>query len=257
MPARTSAPYVFAIVCLAMAGGSLYFKIDGKFIGLVLLALSPWIAPKLLPFLETLKFGGMELKFRKELEERVTNTEQLAHATAARFMPPKPPGRTRTKKALSVAAGAEEFATAVDSVLGILDNAVPAPPLQSAEPPAADDNDDPNKGKFGEQRERDGYRLGAVVTAVPQTTGVFLVHASVEPSAGRPPLRDGAEVVFHLHPTFGPQPVTVQASGGVATLDRLAWGAFTIGVEVEGVRLELDLASPKDVPDAPALFRER
>jgi hypothetical protein len=250
-PAPGAAPYVFALVCVAMAVGSLFFKLDGKFIGLVLLALSPWLAPKLLPFLETLKFGGVELKFRKELEERVTKTEQIAQATAAVVMPPKP-ARTR-KKAMSAAVGAAE------SVLDIFDNAVPAPPLDAGEPAAdaAADNDDPNKGNFGEQRERDGYRVSAEVTPVPQSTGVFLIHAWVDTTADRGSPRDGTPVVFHLHPSFGSGPVTVPARGGVAMLDRLAWGAFTIGVEVEGVRLELDLASPKDVPDAPADFRAR
>ncbi len=74
-------------------------------------------------------------------------------------------------------------------------------------------------------------------------------------ASGRRPLRDGAEVVFHLHPSF-PQPVVrVTAAAGAASIDRLGWGAFTIGVEVEGVRLELDLAT--EIPSAPPLFRSR
>jgi len=268
MPARKSAPnpgngsafspapYVFALICIAMAVGSLYFKLDAKFIGLVLLALSPWLAPKLLPFMETLKFGGLELKFRQELEARVTKTEQIAQATAAAVIPAKPPARAR-KKALRAAAGRDEDLGGGDGVLDVFDNAVPAPTMELGGPTVDAESDDPNKGKFGEQRERDGYRLSAEVTAVPQTSGVFLVHSWVEAVPGRPPLRDGTLVIFHLHPTFGTEPVEVAAAGGVATLDRLAWGAFTIGVEVEGVRLELDLASPKDVPDAPAVFRAR
>jgi hypothetical protein len=249
MPARKPAPYVFAAICLAMAGGSLFYELDGKFIGLVLLAASPWIAPQLLPFLKSLKFGGMELTFA-DLEKRMKKTEQVT-AAAANSAAGKAPGRRR--KALAVAAGAE------DDDGGPVPHGIVPPPMQRSvmappvDPMVADD--DPNKGQFGGQPERGGFRLAAEVTPVPQTTEVFLIHAWVEASAGQQPLRDGAAVLFHLHPTFEPSTATVTASGGTAALDRLAWGAFTLGVEVEGVRLELDLA--KDVLAAPSLFRSR
>jgi hypothetical protein len=181
-------------------------------------------------------------------------------------VPAKAPGRTRKKAVRAAAAGAGDGMDMGGVDMGgvdmggvnLLDNAVPAPPPAMAKPPAGvADNDDPNKGQFGGRRERDGFRVSGEVSAMPQSTDVFLIHVAVEASAGRPPLLDGTAVVFHLHPTFGPEPVTVPASGGVATLDRLAWGSFTVGVAVQGVRLELDLASKKDVPDAPPLFRER
>jgi len=242
MPARKPAPYIFAFLCLAMAVGSLFYELDGKFIGLVLLAASPWIAPQLLPFLKSLKFGGMELTFA-DLEKRMKKTEQVT-AAAAVSNAGKAPARPRTRAA---AAGA-------------ISHGIQPPPLETADGASIaneddEESDDPNKGKFGGRAERDGYRLAAEVTPVPQSTELFLIHAWVEASAGRPPLRDGANVVFHLHPTFVPPAAVVVASGGSAALDRLAWGAFTIGVEVEGVRLELDLAT--DVPAAPALFRSR
>src|SRR5947209_5277531 len=98
MPARKPAPYVFAFLCLAMAGGSLFYELDGKFIGLVLLAASPWIAPQLLPFLKSLKFGGMELTFA-DLEKRVKKTEQVT-AAAAVSNAGKAPARPRARAAV-------------------------------------------------------------------------------------------------------------------------------------------------------------
>jgi len=245
MRARNPAVYVFALICLAMAGVNLFHELDGKFIGLVLLAVAPWLAPELVPFLKTLKFGGMELTFR-DLEKRMKQNERITAAAGAGTAG-KAPARPRARVASAAPGGVRHY-----DVL--------APALETADGASIvsvddDEASDPNKGAFGGERERDGYRLAAEVTAVPQSTELFLIHAWVEASAGQRPLRDGANVVFHLHPTFNPPTAIVAASGGTAALDRLAWGAFTIGVEVEGVRLELDLAT--DVPGAPALFRSR
>jgi transcription initiation factor IIF auxiliary subunit len=64
-------------------------------------------------------------------------------------------------------------------------------------------------------------------------------------------------VRFHLHDTFSNDVVTVKPKNDVAEITRYAWGAFTVGAEVENepdTYLELDLAED---PDAPANFRKR
>ena len=233
MPSRNVGPAFFALVCLAMAiFHEFVHKLDSLFIGLVLLAAVPWFVPWIIPLLSSLKVGGLELNFR-DLKAQVDANTQMTQATAAAVMPVVKQAVVKAAK-----AAASEYVS----------HGVPL------SPGVAQDESDPNKGDFGGSRERDGFRLGAQVTPVPQSTEYFLIHAWVEAS-GRRPLRDGAEVVFHLHPSF-PQPVVrVTAAAGAASIDRLGWGAFTIGVEVEGVRLELDLAT--EIPSAPPLFRSR
>ncbi len=237
MLTRKPGPILFALVCVAMAAADYRHPLDGKFIGLILLATVPWLAPGLVPLISSLKVGGLELKFRK-LEEKAELAQATAIAAAAGVGKTRP-GRRRvpTVEAQEAVAGA-----------GYVSHSVPkAPPPGAAEPPA-DDASDPNKGQFGGHPERDGFRLDAQVTAVPQSTELFLVHAWVESTDPRRPLRDGAPVTFHLHPTFADPVVTVLTAGAQAAIDRLAWGAFTIGVEVENTRLELDLATEVEAP---------
>ena len=226
---------MFAVVCVALAFGHQRYKLEPASIALVLLAALPWVVPWIGPLISSLKFGGLELNFR-ELKAQIEENTKMTQATAAAVMP--------VVQQSAVAAKAEAAASSEFVSHGV--------PLGGTPQQEAEDGDDPNKGRFGGSRERNGYRLDAEVTPMPQSTNYFLVHAWVE-ATGRRPLPDGKEVVFHLHPTF-PQPVvTVKSSGGVASLDRLAWGAFTLGAEVEGVRLELDLAteisSPKNFRD--------
>jgi hypothetical protein len=115
--------------------------------------------------------------------------------------------------------------------------------------------EDPNKGRFGEKTEANGRKIGATVKPFPGSSEFFLIHAEVTSTDSRRPLLDHTPVTFHLHPTFSPKVVEVFAENGAATLERAAWGAFTLGAEVEGAKLELDLAT--QVPDAPALFTKR
>jgi hypothetical protein len=62
-------------------------------------------------------------------------------------------------------------------------------------------------------------------------------------------------VTFYLHDTFDPDEETVEARDGVAKLEVVAYGAFTVGARTaEGVTLELDL-SGKDV-EAPQSFKD-
>jgi hypothetical protein len=63
-------------------------------------------------------------------------------------------------------------------------------------------------------------------------------------------------VIFYLHTTFLQPEVKVAPTNNEAVLSRAAWGAFTVGVRIEGeeTRLELDLA---ELPGAPELFKSR
>jgi hypothetical protein len=73
------------------------------------------------------------------------------------------------------------------------------------------------------------------------------------PTRGSAPLRGITR--FHLHPTFIPSVVPVVAEEGIARLERLAYGAFTVGAEVDdgATQLELDLAEDSNAPQE---FRE-
>jgi len=246
---------VFAAVCLAMAGYHQWVHpLDSKFIGLVLLASAGWLVPWMAKFVAKVKVGDFEL----DIKDEIAKTQQVAEAAAAAAMTgsAKPPVRRRRLKLPLAGIGP-----------GDVTHVLEAPPSDKpAEhgPPGGADGDpdtsvdadsDPNKGKFGGKPNRDGLRLNAQVRSMAQSSEYFLIHAWVGADAGQSPLSDGTEVTFYLHPTFPERMVKARAVNGVAAIDRLAWGAFTIGAEVGSSRLELDLAT--DLPDAPAAFRER
>ncbi len=84
-------PILFALVCAAMAAADYLHPLDGKVIGLILLATVPWLAPGLVPLMSSLKFGGLELKFRK-LEEKADLAQATAVAAAAGV------GKTRPRR---------------------------------------------------------------------------------------------------------------------------------------------------------------
>jgi len=240
----------FSLLSIALAG---YHRVDAKFdmtsIGLVLLAGLPWLLPMLAPLVSTLKVAGMELTFR-EMKQQIEENKQIAQATAAALVT----GVGRAPAAVaSVAAPPVSRRITEEGV----SHGVPMPRLneEEGEADASEvDAGDPNAGRFGGAAERSGRRLRAEVKAMPGSADLFLIHAWVSASDGARPPTDGTTVTFHLHPTYGQDVVKVPVSGGVAALDRIAWGAFTIGVEVEGIKLELNLA---DVAGAPDLFRQR
>jgi hypothetical protein len=97
-----------------------------------------------------------------------------------------------------------------------------------------------------------GYRLTADVrrSTVPNFFSVKLLVAKTSGAEA------AKEVEFFLHPTFPRNRVKKRTNKyGNATLPVLAWGAFTVGVELDtGVRLELDLS---EVEDAPQVFKDR
>lgn len=119
---------------------------------------------------------------------------------------------------------------------------------------ATGSTDDPNKGKFGGKAEAGGLKLSATVTKLDDIDDdYFRVILKV--------ITDGKRVLtqpvtFHLHPTFKPADVKVAPVNNEAHLSRAAWGAFTVGVTVDGedTKLELDLA---ELPGIPDLFKSR
>lgn len=117
----------------------------------------------------------------------------------------------------------------------------------------AEDQSDPNKGKFGGQAKSNGRVLSAAVSEIPGSTELFAVRVQVKSESDAPLDKP---VTFHLHPTFREPRVTVTPSAGVALLERICWGAFTVGVETDDgkTRLELDLAL---LPGAPQKFASR
>lgn len=240
----TARAVAFAAVCIGLAIAHLLHPLDSKFIGLVLLATAPIFLPWVQQKISSMKVGGVEVNFR-ELKAQVDQNRQMVQATAAQVMAvTEKPGKAKAdRRARQARAGVDAGAPLAH------DPMKPALVIgEAAIASESDANDDPNKDQFGGSPEHDGLRLRAKVTPMPQSTGYFLVHAWVEASAGAQALDDGTEVVFHLHQTFAEPVVRVEAQDGVAAIDRLAWGAFTIGAEIGTVRLELDLAGLRGAP---------
>lgn len=117
---------------------------------------------------------------------------------------------------------------------------------------ASRDPHDPQKGRWGGCRERDGRRL-RVAEAEAAGDGWLRFTLIVEPTPGARPL-EGA-VAFYLHPSFPKERMRIEPTQGAARLRLGAYGAFTVGaVADEGrTRLELDLA---EIDDLPQWFRE-
>jgi len=116
-----------------------------------------------------------------------------------------------------------------------------------------EDPDDLNKGKFGGRSRYKGWTLRGVVV---ETDEADWFHVSLTVTAPHTYRSPDKGVRFHLHETFTRSTQTIQLREGAATLERYAFGAFTVGVEAANgaIRLELDLA---DLPRAPRRFRER
>lgn len=113
------------------------------------------------------------------------------------------------------------------------------------------DPEDPQRGQWGGESERQGFRLSATVREISE--GWFEVTLSVE-GTGETSLSGPVE--FYLHPTFGRSAIRVNANENRATLQLGAYGAFTVGALVLTplVELELDLAAN---PSFPELFLSR
>jgi hypothetical protein len=112
--------------------------------------------------------------------------------------------------------------------------------------------DDPQKGRFGGEAERDGFKLSASFRNV--TRNFVEIVLRVE-APRRTDMQDWECVEFYLHDSFEPDVVPAVFREGVAELSLLAYGGFTVGawVACTGVELELDLSKIKG---APRMIRE-
>ncbi len=122
--------------------------------------------------------------------------------------------------------------------------------------PPVTNPDDPQKGRFGGQSEKNHRILKAGVT----TTGnpeYFQVRLQVEATDAGNPL--ATDVIFYLHDSFHPSVYLVTPpmfKEGKAIIDLLSYGAFTAGAATDNgnTLLELNLAEEKNLP---VVFRER
>lgn len=232
--------YAFSIVSFLLFLANLKFHaIKTEDLALLVLAGLPWV----FPYLKTIKLpGGVELQLkdiRQKVAEVAEGTKRAEATTKA------------TQLAVTQGIGKDE---PMVPRLGYGRATFAAESSPETEPEDVTSSD-PNKGKFGGKAESNGRRLTARVTSVSGNSELFLIQAQVTGSETAP-LQDGTRVSFHLHPTFHHSIVQVDVKNNKAALERVAWGAFTIGVKIEGesTSLELDLA---ELADAPALFRSR
>lgn len=144
-----------------------------------------------------------------------------------------------------VAPRVEELRDAlIPRIIGTIQPGVSGPTAQT----------DTQAGLWGRRAKSNDRLLSGRVSSLPGSPDYFQVQLQVVSTDPTKPLQ--GDVHFHLHETFVPPDRVVKARRGVATLELLAWGAFTVGVEADNkqTRLELDL---KKLKSAPKLFRER
>jgi ABC-type glycerol-3-phosphate transport system permease component len=117
-----------------------------------------------------------------------------------------------------------------------------------------DMSEDPQKGKWGGTTVTNGKIITARVSESKISKDYFNINLEVKSTDDKKTLT--GDVTFYLHPTFRNQNPTVAAVNGVATLNLLAWGAFTVGVSCDNgdTKLEIDLS---EINDAPTLFKSR
>lgn len=114
---------------------------------------------------------------------------------------------------------------------------------------------DQNKGLFGGEPRRDGYELSAKVIPIDESGNLCRVELLVRGNAAKP--LEG-RVSFHLHETFRPRDVIeVFAVRNEASCKVIAWGAFTVGVRIEGTGTLLELDLSEECHGGPAAWRER
>jgi len=113
---------------------------------------------------------------------------------------------------------------------------------------------DPNKGRFGGEASRGGFRLTSGFEEANGRNWVTITLTIEADSSANLGLGDFAW--FALHPTFSPPVLKVSFRGNRARLRVQAWGGFTVGVWIPatGVELESDLAL---IPDAPRIIQTR
>ncbi|QDU19658.1 hypothetical protein ETAA1_15880 [Urbifossiella limnaea] len=117
------------------------------------------------------------------------------------------------------------------------------------------DPNDRNKGQFGGSPTANGWTVEVGgIKPLPGELCQFVVRVSRQ-ATGQP----AAEAILYLHDTFRASERRLAVGSGVATETIVAYGGFTLGVEVKDgqtppTRLELDLANDTRFPQ---WFRER
>lgn len=138
------------------------------------------------------------------------------------------------------------------SSLAVAGGTVPHPksPPRPSGVDRVEGGEDPQKGRWGGTPRHAPYELTARVSLTP--SGYFGVNLVVRRTDGN---WDFGPTTFHLHPTFGEAQRVVYPRGGKAELSLVCYGSFTVGAEVDGRKLELDLAEaqPRDVLDVSGL----
>jgi hypothetical protein len=136
--------------------------------------------------------------------------------------------------------------------------AAPSQPLRTREEDVRSEpahSDDPQAGRWGGHRETN-FRVVMAGQIKPLRSDPMNFQVPLEVRSTDPqhhPLT--GRVRFHLHDSFSPDVEDVTAVEGVARLTLVAYGAFTVGVEIEdGTQLEINLAD--DDIQAPRRFKE-
>jgi hypothetical protein len=177
------------------------------------------------PLVKSLKAGGIEVEFLDTVSDKFNALDARVAALEMHARHPErhPGGRKATD--MLAAPGADRPIT---------------------------ERDDPQKGRFGGQAERDGFKLSAAFRNVTKNFVEVVLKVEAPPEAG---LEEAECAEFYLHDSFDPEVVPAVFSAGVAELALLVYGGFTVGAWVgcKGVELELDLAKIKG---APRLIRE-
>ncbi len=108
--------------------------------------------------------------------------------------------------------------------------------------------DDPQKGKWGGRSTSNDRQVSAKVDILPNDPSLFEIFLEVISTNVNNPLN--GEVVFYLHPSFKKNVRKVKAEDGKAKLRLISYGAFTVGIECDQGRtqLEIDLAKLSDAP---------
>jgi hypothetical protein len=250
-------PILFALLCLGLAAADLHgHTVHPIVIGLIALATAPWSLPWVKTQISSIKVGDVQLIFQQieKVEKKVAALDDQGkqHAeTVAEVASVISSGIGGLGDVSSVGSKMSEGRSF--SVPGAPDPRQAAGQDAVAPPPELKDG---NKNRFGGKPVSDSRKLSAKVKPFPGSTDLFVIRALVESTdPATKPLTDGTPVIFHLHPSFRQNEIHKPVNNGAATVECVSLGAFTIGAEVEGVRLELDLA--KDVPGAPKEFTSR
>jgi hypothetical protein len=182
-------------------------------IGLLLLA-------EIGPAIKTLKAGGMEIEFLDSVTGKFNTLEsRIAALELAAMHPDRSVAQTEAIKA--------RRPKAIDRPITV--------------------RDDPQKGRWGGEAERDGYKLSATFRNAAKNFVEVMLRVDASKAAAA---READCVEFHLHDSFDPDVVPAVLKDGVAELSLLAYGGFTVGVWIgcTETELELDLAKVKGAP---------